>query len=93
MQVNKVDNEQIQVISPDKLETSPSDLLIANILAGPLVELAPRFAGLVRSGGKILLSGILDSQLQDILLAYGPYFQLDPANTRDEWICISGTRF
>lgn len=93
MQVNKVDNEQIQVISPDKLETSPSDLLIANILAGPLVELAPRFADLVRSGGKILLSGILDSQLQDILLAYGPYFQLDPANTRDEWICISGTRF
>ena len=92
MQVNNIDSEQIQVVAPEELETSATDLLIANILVGPLVNLAPRFANLVRPGGQILLSGILDTQLKDILLAYQPFFKLDPANTREEWICISGTR-
>ena len=81
-----------KVIPPEELETSAADLLIANILAGPLVDLAPRFAELVRPGGQILLSGILDTQLEDIQLAYRPYFKLDPASYRDEWVCIGGNR-
>ena len=85
MLVNGIDNGQIQVVTPDELDTSPSDMLIANILAGPLIDLASRFADLVRPRGHILLSGILDTQLQDILLAYKPYFELNPAITRDEW--------
>ena len=92
MRVNGINSEQIQVVLPEGMKASTADLLIANILAGPLVNLAPRFANLVRPGGQILLSGILDTQLKDILLAYQPFFKLDPANTREEWICISGTR-
>ena len=92
MLVNGIDSGQIQVVTPNELDTPPSDLVIANILAGPLVDLASRFADLVRPGGHILLSGILETQLQDILLAYKPYFELDPAITRDEWVCVSGTR-
>ena len=92
MRVNGISSEQIQVVPPGELEASAADLLIANILAAPLVSLAPRFAELVKPGGRILLSGILDTQLDDILLAYRPCFHLDPVGYRDEWVCISGTR-
>ena len=92
MQVNSISNEEIQVIPPEALEVSTADLLIANILAGPLVILASRFAELVKSGGQILLSGILDTQLEELQLAYQPYFKLDPASYREEWVCISGNR-
>jgi ribosomal protein L11 methyltransferase len=92
MEVNGINSEQIQVMLPGELEESAADLLIANILAGPLVRLAPRFAGLVRPGGQILLSGILKTQLEEIQLAYRPYFNLDPASYREEWVCISGNR-
>jgi len=92
MQVNGINSKQIQVISPGELEASATDLLMANILAGPLVELAPRFAELVRPGGQILLSGILDTQVEEIQSAYRPCFKLDPVSYRDEWVCISGNR-
>jgi ribosomal protein L11 methyltransferase len=89
---NAIETEQIQVLLPEAMDNRPVELLIANILAGPLVELAARFAGLVKSGGKILLSGILKSQLKDIQLAYQPYFRLEPAQSREDWVCISGKR-
>ena len=92
MKVNGISREQIQVVLPEELEASAADLLIANILAGPLVNLAPRFAELIKPGGQILLSGILDTQLEELQLAYQPYFKLDPASNRDEWVCISGNR-
>jgi ribosomal protein L11 methyltransferase len=92
MRVNAIDSEQIQVILPEELQAPPTDLLIANILAGPLVDLAPRFAELVRPGGQILLSGILDTQLEQIQSAYRPCFKLDPASYRFYGFCISGNR-
>lgn len=92
MEVNGINSEQIQVMLPEALDESTVDLLIANILAGPLLRLAPRFAELVEPGGQILLSGILKTQLEDIQLAYQPYFNLDPASLREDWVCISGNR-
>ena len=78
-----------------QVETTPlaaADLLIANILAGPLVALAPCFAELLRPGGEILLSGILQSQLEAIITAYAPCFELEPATRREDWVCISGRK-
>jgi ribosomal protein L11 methyltransferase len=92
MQVNGINSSQIRVIPPEELEVIAVDLLIANILAGPLVNLAPRFAELVKPGGQILLSGILDTQVEELQLAYQPYFKLDPASYRDEWVSIGGSR-
>jgi len=89
---NDIETGQIQVLEPAAMDNSPVELLVANILAGPLVELATRFAGLVKSGGQILLSGILKSQLKDIQLAYQPYFRLEPAQSLEDWVCISGKR-
>lgn len=92
LRANRVDRSRVRVIDPGDIDDKPADLLIANILAGLLVELEPRFAALVKKGGQILLSGILKSQLEDIQLAYRTDFELAPAETREDWACISGTR-
>ena len=68
------------------------DLLMANILAGPLVDLARQFSRLVNPDGKIVLSGILISQLNDIQSAYSEFFALEPARQSGDWACIGGRR-
>ena len=58
--------------SRHRAKTPCYDLLIANILAGPLVELAPALAGAVAPGGALILSGLLDTQARDVIGAYRP---------------------
>lgn len=70
----------------------PSDLLVSNILSGPLTELAPRFAASVRAGGAIVLSGILAGQADEVAAAYAPWFDLDVPAEREKWIRLSGHR-
>ena len=92
MEINAIDNGQIQVSLPEAMAADRVDLLMANILAGPLVELSSRFADLVKPDGKIVLSGILISQLQDIQSAYNEFFELSPARIDGDWVCIGGSR-
>jgi len=92
MAMNSIPQQRIRVCLPQAAGKTTADLLMANILAGPLVDLAPRLAGMVRSGGKILLSGILNSQLNEIQSAYGTFFAMDPPREREEWVCIGGSR-
>ena len=92
MKVNAIGTDQVLVCRPEDDGSTGADLLIANILAKPLIDFAARFASMVRPGGQILLSGILKTQLEDIQLAYQPFFELDPASYRDEWACVSGKR-
>jgi len=89
---NAIDAARVRVGKPDSAPLPVADLLIANILAGPLVELAPRFAALVAAGGRILLSGILQSQQEVIQLAYAPWFELEPATRREDWVCLGGMK-
>jgi ribosomal protein L11 methyltransferase len=49
---------------------SPYDLIIANILAGPLIELAPSIAGALQAGGRLVLAGLLDRQAEQVAAAY-----------------------
>jgi ribosomal protein L11 methyltransferase len=70
----------------------PADLVLANILAGPLVELAPRLAELVRPGGRIVLAGLLAEQAGSVTAAYRPWFDIALSATRDGWTLISGRR-
>jgi len=89
---NDIEPDRLLICLPQQLEFSEADLLVANILSGPLIELAPRFASLVKPGGKILLSGILEDQVNDVKLAYQPGFEMHPENDREGWIAVSGTR-
>jgi ribosomal protein L11 methyltransferase len=92
MEMNAIPAQRIPLCLPRDCSDDAVDLLMANILAGPLVELAPLFADRVRPGGKILLSGILNTQLKDIQSAYDEYFHMDAARERDDWVCIAGQR-
>lgn len=69
------------------------DVLIANILAGPLVELAPRFATLTHAGSDLLLSGILPEQAESVMQAYAPWFDFKkPIMQKNEWVRLEGKR-
>ena len=92
MALNSIPHQRIRVCLPHAAGHTAADLLMANILAGPLVDLAPRLAGMVKPGGKIILSGILNSQLNEIQSAYDTFFAMDPPREREEWVCIGGSR-
>lgn len=85
-------SDRIKAFSPESAPTEPGDVLVANILAGPLIDLAPRLAALVKPGGRIALSGILQSQADSVIQAYRPYFHLEPLAQREDWVRISGLR-
>lgn len=86
---------RIEACSPEQLAGMPRpavDTLLANILAGPLATLAPRFADLVRPGGALVLSGLLAHQARRITEVYEPWFQMDTPVGREGWVAISGRR-
>ena len=83
---------KIEASMPGDLELQPADVLIANILAQPLIDLAARFAQLVRPGGRIVLSGILDDQAEGVARVYREWFDLDELIYRTGWARITGIR-
>ncbi len=85
--------DQIRVIhTQDEGQLDKVDLLIANILANPLVGLCEHFSNLVKQGGQIALSGILKDQLPIVLEAYGEYFETLEVEKKDEWCRVNGKR-
>lgn len=74
---------------PDNLQ---ADVLVANILAGPLKELEPNISSLIKKDGLLGLSGILTSQSQSVCTAYQPHFDLDPVAEQEEWCRITGKK-
>ncbi len=82
----------IQVDAPDQLPLRHYDLILANILAGPLQALAPRFAALLRPGGTVVLAGLLDAQADEVAQAYIPWFDLKPKTVRAGWARLVGLR-
>lgn len=70
----------------------PFDVVVANILALPLVALAPLLAGHCRAGGAILLAGMLDNQGDEVARAYRPWFDIETAARREAWITLAGRR-
>lgn len=69
-----------------------ADILLANILAGPLESLAPTFAALVKTDGRLVLSGILRNQAEAVATRYAPWFDIAPAVVRDDWARLDGVR-
>jgi ribosomal protein L11 methyltransferase len=73
-------------------DIGPVDLMLANILAGPLVELAPQLAKLTKAMGTIVLSGILAEQSHEVLTAYSHYFKMEKPTRLDGWVRLVGIR-
>lgn len=74
------------------LDGRKADILVANILAGPLQALLPRFAATLRAGGLLALSGILVGQELALMAAAEPLFDMDPPAMREDWVRLSGRR-
>ena len=91
-QRNQIADQHFSLYLPEDMPQQPADVVVANILAGPLVSLAPQLASLVQPGGLIALSGILAEQTDKILTAYQGFFELDPVAEQDGWIRVSGRR-
>lgn len=73
---------------PKEIADRTGDVLLANILLDALLDYAPHFARSVRSGGTLLLSGILDRQLETVLEAYGAAFEEFDVRRSGEWVCV-----
>jgi len=69
-----------------------ADIIIANILAQPLVDLAERFLEMLNPRGEIVLSGILPDQIDLITNTYAQWFNIKPATIKDNWARIEGRR-
>ncbi len=85
-------SDQLLVCAPEDRPEITADLVLANILAGPLVELAPRLTALVGAGGQLVLSGLLQGQIAQVSAAYEDHFDLDPPQIEAEWVLLSGRR-
>src|SRR5690606_36394200 len=88
---NGVEN-RLRIGAVELAEGITADLVLANILAEPLEQLAPRIAARVEAGGEIVLSGILVAQADKVAAAYAPWFDVTPAVFRDGWARLHGVR-
>ncbi len=77
---------------PDGVALNQYDVVVANILTNPLRALAPLLAGATRTGGRIVLSGILAEQAEEVMRIYGQWFDLAAPVIEDGWCCLSGTK-
>jgi ribosomal protein L11 methyltransferase len=84
--------ERLQVARPEQVPKTQADVIVANILAGPLLELAPTLTALAAPGALLGLSGILPRQAERISDAYAAAFLMQPAETRDDWALVTGRR-
>jgi len=84
--------ERLTVALPDAASGRQAEILLANILAEPLMELAPAFAERVVPGGTIVLSGILRGQAPPVASCYAAWFDMRPAIIRDDWALLHGVR-
>jgi ribosomal protein L11 methyltransferase len=84
---------QIELYLPkDQPSDFQADVVVANILAGPLAELKQVISSYVKPGGKLALSGILQSQAQSVVDAYSDEFSFDPIAVQEEWVRLSARK-
>ncbi|MDC1032331.1 50S ribosomal protein L11 methyltransferase [Candidatus Marinimicrobia bacterium] len=87
--INKL---SISTYLPENLPKIKCDIIIANILANPLIELFPKFQSLLKPGGYLVISGILESQIKNVKTHYNNYFSIKNCKIKEEWALISGSK-
>ena len=84
--------EKILVCHPENAVILKADILVANILQNPLKKLLKKFSSLTKSGGHIILSGLLSTQTKECLAAYRTHFNMDEPALRKSWASLHGVR-
>jgi ribosomal protein L11 methyltransferase len=91
-QRNQVDENRLHLCFPeDMTDVEPADIVLANVLAGPLIKLATTIGALVKPGGHLVLSGILQQQAGQVSAAY-PDFDFAAPREEDGWVLLTATR-
>ncbi len=87
-------NVEAKVICCNPLELPPlqADIILANILANPLIDLVDQLVSLTRKGGHLVLSGILLQQIPSVLDAYSPLCQFSTPTSQEEWARLNATK-
>ncbi|HAJ75039.1 MAG TPA: 50S ribosomal protein L11 methyltransferase [Gammaproteobacteria bacterium] len=88
---NNIAEGVITAYLPDALPSLQADILVANILAEPLLDLSAKFSELIKPGGMIVLSGVLEEQLASLVACYSRWFHLDNPVVEQQWSLLSGT--
>lgn len=91
-QRNNIDPALLHTYLPDEEPQKPAEIILANILSGPLTQLAPKLARLTKSGGYICLSGLLEEQAADVLKTYSEWFDMNHPETLDGWAMLYGRK-
>ena len=84
--------EKIELYLPEHQPELKADVVLANILAGPIRELRTVITEYCKTGGKLVLSGILDNQAQEVNDLYSHDFDMDPIKVDGEWARVSGVK-
>jgi len=82
----------LEIRATDALIGLRTDVVVANILTNPLKVLAPALVGHLKPGGRLTLSGILESQEGEVIATYAPLIVLSAFRREDGWTCLTGTR-
>jgi ribosomal protein L11 methyltransferase len=91
-QRNGIAAQAIPVFLPENTPKEAVDVMLANILAGPLIDMAAHLAELTKARGLITLSGILEHQADAVVEAYSPWFDMHTVVSKDEWVRIDGIK-
>ncbi|MES2823739.1 MAG: 50S ribosomal protein L11 methyltransferase [Pseudomonadota bacterium] len=89
---NNLPSDAMPVYLPPNCPKVEADIVLANILAGPLAQLAPVLSTMTKMGGKICLSGILGIQAETVKGAYLQWFDFDPIAHQEEWVRLTATK-
>lgn len=88
---NKV-AKRLSVCLPQSFKPATHDLVMANILANPLVELAPRLTRCVKRGGELVMAGLLSRQVNDVSRAYKKNFLITKSEPREDWVRLHAAK-
>jgi len=89
--INGVDSKMLQMILADSPPQQICDVIIANVLLLPLLNYSADFAKVMSPSSKIILSGILESQLEQMKQVYEPSFKFDNIHSKKEWLLIEAS--
>ena len=83
----------VETVKIDKSSAvEQADIVVANILSNPLIMLAPILAQATRKGGQIVLSGILETQAEEVKSVYRQWFEMQTSGKQEDWVLLTGNR-
>lgn len=93
---NGIEPPSLTVVLPDNvnfgIHAGKAELVIANILAGPLASLSDTLLSLLKPGGCLLLSGLLANQAEQLCAHYAGRIDISVAGEKDGWVCLLGVK-